>query len=46
MKISKNLFDEIISPEQLFEAWRVFRKGKRKRKDVQEFERRVEENVF
>ncbi len=46
MKISKNLFDEIISHEQLFEAWRVFRKEKRKRKDVQEFERRVEENVF
>ena len=36
----------MISPEHLFNAWKLFRKGKRKRRDVQEFERHVEENIF
>ncbi|MFH1631597.1 MAG: reverse transcriptase domain-containing protein [bacterium] len=40
------MFDEIISLENLFAAWRESRRGKRGRKDVQEFERHLEDNVF
>lgn len=36
----------MTSPERLFDAWSTFKKGKRNRLDVQEFERRVEENIF
>lgn len=35
-----------ISNENLFQAWSEFRKGKRKRKDVQIFERNLEDNLF
>src|SRR3989344_2342320 len=40
-----NLAD-LISIENLFQAWSEFRKGKRKRKDVQIFERNLEDNLF
>lgn len=40
------LFDEIISLDNLFPAWREFRRGKRGRQDVQEFERNLEDNIF
>lgn len=40
------LFNQIISLENLFSAWREFRRGKRGRRDVQEFERYLEDNVF
>ncbi len=46
MRKFANLFEEITSAEQLFNAWRSFQKGKRKRKDVQEFERHLEKNIF
>jgi len=46
MKIYKNLFDEIISAENLFSAWDKFRNGKRKKKDVRLFEWNLEANVF
>lgn len=36
----------MISAESLFSAWGEFRKGKNKRKDVQEFGRNVEKNIF
>ena len=36
----------MISVESLFSAWNEFRKGKNKRKDVQEFGRNVEKNIF
>ncbi len=39
-------YSEIISVENLFQAWGEFRKGKRKRKDVQIFERNLEDNLF
>lgn len=39
-------YEEIISVENLLEAWREFLKGKRARKDVQEFECRLMENLF
>ena len=41
-----NLFNEIISLENLFLAWHEFRKGKRKKLDVQVFERNLEDNLF
>ena len=36
----------LISIENLFQAWNEFRVGKRKRADVQEFERHLEDNLF
>lgn len=44
--IHENSFDKIISLENLFNAWQEFRKGKRKTKDVQIFERYLEDNIF
>lgn len=40
------MFDQIVSLSNLFFAWREFRRGKRGRKDVQEFERHLEDSVF
>ena len=39
-------FQKIISLENLFLAWREFRRGKRKKFDVQLFERNLEDNLF
>ena len=39
-------YDSIISLENLLEAWKEFVKGKRKKKDVQEFEMNLMENIF
>lgn len=39
-------YEDLISIENLFQAWGEFRKGKRKRKDVQIFERNLEDNLF
>jgi len=46
MKIYRDLFDLIISPESLFSAWDVFKKGKQSKLDVQRFEWNLEENIF
>lgn len=46
MKIYKNVFEKIISLENLFAAWEAFKSDKRNRFDVQTFERNVEENIF
>lgn len=43
---SHKFFDKIISLENLFEAWREFRKGKRGKFDVQQFEFNLEDNLF
>ncbi len=40
------LFRGIISVENLFTAWREFRRGKRTRRDVQEFEFSLEDSIF
>lgn len=37
---------QFISVGNLFQAWGEFRKGKRQRKDVQIFERNLEDNLF
>ena len=39
-------FANVISIENLFQAWGEFKKGKRKKKDVQLFERYLEDNLF
>ena len=46
MKRFKNLFAKTVSLECLFDAWNIFKKGKRRRQDVQEFERYLEVNIF
>ncbi len=46
MKRYANIFNELISIESLFIAWSEFRKGKTKRRDVQEFSRHLEKNIF
>jgi retron-type reverse transcriptase len=45
-KVLHNVFDEMISLENLFLAWREFRRGKRKKMDVQQFEFNLEDNLF
>jgi len=39
-------YDNLISIENLFQAWSEFRKGKAKRFDVQTFDRNLEDNLF
>ena len=39
-------YSNLISIENLFQAWSEFRKGKSKRSDVQLFERNLEDNLF
>jgi len=39
-------YDEIISLENLFAAWREFRRGKSGRTDVQKFGLQLEDNIF
>lgn len=46
MRIYKDIFEQIISAENLFAAWDTFKSDKRNRHDVQAFERQLEENIF
>jgi hypothetical protein len=46
MKSIEKTFQSMISADSLFSAWGEFRKGKNKRKDVQEFGRNAEKNIF
>ena len=46
MRIYKELFNKIIDPENLFSAWDKFRQDKRSKKDVQRFEKNLEQNIF
>ncbi len=39
-------FEDVISVDNLLSAWQEFIKGKRKRKDVQEFQLRLMDNIF
>src|SRR3989344_6875598 len=45
-KFFETKYDDIISMENLLEAWRGFLKNKKKRKDVQEFERNFMANML
>ena len=46
MKTYRDLFERIISPENLFAAWETFKKDKRNKPDVMEFERHLEKSIF
>lgn len=46
MKVYKNLFQQIVSSENLFAAWDEFRVDKRHKRDVQAFEFKLEQNIF
>lgn len=46
MKVYKNLFQQIVSLENLFSAWEEFRADKQKKVDVCEFGFSVEQNIF
>lgn len=37
---------ELVTAENIFSAWYAFRKGKQNKRDVMEFERNLEDNVF
>lgn len=39
-------FDDLITIENLFQAWDEFKREKRSKKDVQKFERHLENNLF
>lgn len=44
--IYHNIFDELISLPNLFSAWQEFRRGKRSKTDVANFEINLEDNLF
>lgn len=46
MKVARNLFEKMTSISHVFECWDQFKRGKRKRKDIQCFERNLEDNIF
>lgn len=46
MKTFYNSYDDLISLGNLFQAWNKFKKGKRKKTDVQLFEWDLEANLF
>jgi retron-type reverse transcriptase len=46
MKLSKNTYQLIIAPENLFAAWNIFKRDKRNRSDVAVFEHHLEEHIF
>ncbi len=43
---SHNIFERIVSPENLFLAWKEFGNGKRKKIEVRQFEFNLEDNLF
>lgn len=46
MKIYKDLYWSIISPQSLFRAWEIFKSDKKNKPDVAEFELNLEQNIF
>jgi len=41
-----NLFNQIVCLENLFASWEEFKRGKRKKLDVSEFEKNLEDEIF
>lgn len=41
-----HIFEDIICLENLLQAWKEFLKGKKQKKDVQEFQMRLMDNIF
>ena len=46
MKVARRLFEKMTSLVALFDSWHQFTRGKRKRQDVQGFERHLEDHLF
>lgn len=46
MQVLTHVYDDIISVENLLMAWQEFIRGKRARKDVQEFQLRLMDNIL
>lgn len=46
MKFIKNIYCRLVNEENIFDAWREFRRGKGNKKDVLLFERNLENNLF
>lgn len=46
MRIYRNIFNQITSPENLFLAWDEFRRGKASKSDVFAYKRELESNIF
>ena len=46
MRIYTNLFNKLITPENLFFAWEEFRRDKKKKEDVLIFEKNLEREIF
>ncbi|OGY25518.1 MAG: hypothetical protein A2Z11_03775 [Candidatus Woykebacteria bacterium RBG_16_43_9] len=46
MKVFSHLYEQVISLENLFQAWNEFKTGKRKKIDVGYFERYLEDTLF
>lgn len=46
MKVYRNLFESITSAENLFRAWDAFKRDKRNKPDVAQFERNLEQHIF
>ena len=46
MRVIDKLFDTMVSVEHLMLAWHHFKRGKRHRKDVQNYERHLEDCIF
>ncbi len=46
MKFFDHNYDDIISVEKLLHAWRDFRRGKKQKRDVLEFERNLMEHIL
>ncbi len=44
--MKNDLFDAMVSLEHLFACWDEFKCGKRKKKDLQSFERSLEDHIF
>jgi len=46
MKVYINLFNKLITPENLFNAWEDFRRDKKNKEDVLLFEKNLENEIF
>ena len=46
MRVYTNLFNNLITPENLFSAWEEFKRDKKNKADVLEFEKNLEEEIF
>lgn len=46
MKVYKNIFTGMVSVENLFDSWYLFRRGKTGKKDVAEFAVHAEKSIF